>query len=184
MNKKDTTKSKLSQIAHTSLPKWENLPEIDLYMDQVIALMEKYLSDISSEDSKLITSSMINNYVKLNIMPAPIKKKYSKEHLAYLIIICTLKQVMPISNIKTMIDTKLKTNSIDEILNFFSEQYDSTFNSMFETCSNYLETHESNIKNLEDTSFFAAIAASNCINISNKVFYLNNPTKKNTEKKK
>ena len=58
------------------LPHWEDLPEIDLYMDQVIALMEKYLSDLTTQDdSKLITPSMINNYVKLNIIPAPTKKK-------------------------------------------------------------------------------------------------------------
>ena len=53
-----------SKMKKHKLPHWEDLPEIDLYMDQVIALMEKYLSDLTTqEDSKLITPSMINIYV-------------------------------------------------------------------------------------------------------------------------
>lgn len=174
-------KAVLLQIQSPTLPKWSDLPEIDLYMDQVIVLMEKYLSDIIYQDSKLITSSMINNYVKLGIMPAPIKKKYSKEHLAYLIIICSLKQVVPISNIKAMIEAKLKTHSISEILDLYSEQYNSTFKSILEMCSNYLNSHEANSESLEDTSFFAAIAASNCMNISSKIF-LDDACKKDKKK--
>ena len=79
------------------IPLWNELPELDLYMDQIIVLMEKYLG--SSQEDKLITPSMINNYVKLGIIPRPTKKKYSKTHIAYLIIICSLKQVMPIADI-------------------------------------------------------------------------------------
>lgn len=180
MNNKKENLDIFSKINHHSLPKWSDLPEIDLYMDQVIALMEKYLADVSSQDSKLITPSMINNYVKLGVMPAPIKKKYSREHLAYLVIICSLKQVIPISNIKSMIDMKLQKNTIAEILDFYSNLYDFTFNTLYETCSNYLNSDESNIESLEDTALFTAIAATNCINISNKLFYMNTAkTKKN-----
>lgn len=178
MDKTDKKSNILLQVQSPTLPKWSDLPEIDLYMDQVIVLMEKYLSDILYQDSKLITSSMINNYVKLGVMPAPNKKKYSKEHLAYLIIICSLKQVVPISNIKSMIEAKLNTHTISEILDLYSEQYNSTFTSILEMCSNYLKSHEPNSESLEDTSFFAAIAASNCINISSKIFLENNPEKK------
>jgi len=163
-----------SQIKNHSIPKWNDLPEIDLYMDQVIALMEKYLKDEKS-DTKLITSSMINNYVKLDIMPAPVKKKYSREHLAYLFIICSLKQVMPISNIKSMIEEKLKKNTIAEILDFYSNLYDFAFNTLIE----YLSSSKTTIETVEDASLFSAIAAVNCRNISNKLFYINNREKNN-----
>ena len=162
-----------SKITYPSIPKWNELPEIDLYMDQVIVLMEKYLTDNSSLDTKLITHSMINNYVKLGIMPAPIKKKYSRTHLAYLFIICSLKQVMPISSIKSVIEEKLKKNSISEILDSYSDLYDLTF----ETLINYLTSNESAIKDLEDATIFSAIAAANCRNISNQLFYMNYPKK-------
>lgn len=151
-----------SKIKNHSIPKWDDLPEIDLYMDQVIVLMEKYFSNEGS-DSKLITSSMINNYVKLGIMPAPIKKKYSREHLSYLFIICSLKKVMSISHIKSMIAKKLKKNSISEVLNFYSDLYDLSFNTLIE----YLSSNKSHIETIEDTAIFSAITATHCSNISN-----------------
>lgn len=166
-----------SQIAHHSIPKWSDLPEIDLYMDQVIALMEKYLSDTLAQETKLITRSMINNYVKLGIMPAPIKKKYSREHLAYLVIICSLKQVMPISNIKAMIDKKLQKSTIAETLDFYSNLYDFTYKTLLKTCKTYLDSDEIIIQNADDASLFTAIAAANCRNISNKLFYTNHNRK-------
>ena len=65
----------LKEILNTrKIPKWNELPELDLYMDQVIVLMEKHLN--ASKKDKLITPSMINNYVKLGIVPPPIKKQY------------------------------------------------------------------------------------------------------------
>ena len=119
------------KIVKHKLPYWDELPEIDLYMDQVVALMEKYLSFHKvDEDTKIITNSMINNYVKLGIMPAPVKKRYSREHIAYLIIICTLKQSLPISDIKDLIELRVKRSSIEETLNFFSDLYDSVFNTV------------------------------------------------------
>lgn len=172
-------KNIFSKIANHSLPKWDDLPELELYMDQVIALMEKYLADISTPDSKLITPSMINNYVKLGIIPAPLKKKYSREHLAYLIIICSLKQVMPISNIKAMIEDKLTSHSIADVLNRYSDLYDVTFQAILETCSQHLNTDIE-----KDTALFTAITATNCINISNKIFLMKNPEKTAISKKK
>ena len=83
------------KLAEHKLPRWNALPDIELYMDQVVAVMEKQLSlyqENYAEDARLITPSIINNYVKLKIIPAPVKKRYSREHLAYLIIICILKQ--------------------------------------------------------------------------------------------
>ena len=86
------------------IPRWNELPEIELYMDQVIALMEKYLGVFYDEENKTITPSIINNYVKLGLVPPPVKKRYSKIHLAYLLIICILKQVMPINVVMKIIE--------------------------------------------------------------------------------
>lgn len=156
-------------LANHSIPKWADLPEIDLYMDQVIVLMEKYLSNSETPDGKLITPSMINNYVKLGIMPAPVKKKYSREHLAYLMIICSLKQVMPISNIKCIINKKLEKNTISKLLDSYSDLYDFTFRTIIDTCKNYLNSNTP-----DDAQLFTAIAAANCRNISDKLLDVNN----------
>ena len=91
---------RIEKIIKHHLPRWNELPEIDLYLDQVVNYLEKYLGILSSnDDDKIITKTMINNYVKQGIMPAPEKKKYGKTHIAYLMVICILKQVYSIGEI-------------------------------------------------------------------------------------
>ena len=66
----------LDKLEKFDLPDWESLPELDLYMDQVILLLKRYLAplDISGEE-KAITASIINNYVRMKVMPPPVKKR-------------------------------------------------------------------------------------------------------------
>ena len=81
---------------------WEELPDIELYMDQVITLLDGYLAILGTE--KAITQAMINNYVKGDCIPSPISKKYNKEHIALILQICLLKRATNISDIKQMLD--------------------------------------------------------------------------------
>lgn len=89
-----------------SLPAWEALPELELYMDQVILLLSRYLSfPLSGEsgEDKVITASIVNNYVRMKVMPPPVKKKYGRVHLAYLLVFCTLKQSLSIASIQRLL---------------------------------------------------------------------------------
>ncbi len=114
------------RISHHSLPRWKDLPELELYMDQVIVLMQKYLGPyMLSED--LVTPSMINNYVKMNVLPAPIKKKYSKLHIARLLVICLMKRQLPIPIISRMIEEQACASGMDVFFNSFVEAYESEF---------------------------------------------------------
>ena len=67
-----------SYVAENSLPSWDKLPSFELYMDQVIVLLSQYLSFMPQDDCEgpRITASIINNYVRMRVMPAPVKKKY------------------------------------------------------------------------------------------------------------
>ena len=87
------------------LPAWKELPDIGLYMDQVIALLGQYLDFIPVEDqqNKPVTPTTINNYVRLKVMPAPEKRKYYRIHIAYLIMIFTLKQGISINGIQQIL---------------------------------------------------------------------------------
>ena len=108
-------------LSNCKMPEWNELPQIELYMDQVIILLREYLSIfyLSAVDEKYITPPMINNYVKLKIMPAPIKKKYSRLHLAYLIIICTLKQTMSMAAIQKIIPYDLNEQAVKDLYNTY-----------------------------------------------------------------
>lgn len=89
-----------NELINYHLPRWEELPDIQLYMDQVVTLIERYIVVLPNNNpEKIITAAMINNYVKLGLIPKPEKKRYHKIHLAYLIAITILKQVLTISEI-------------------------------------------------------------------------------------
>lgn len=119
----DLTKSLVDwgkEVETASLPRWDDLPDIELYMDQVISLVSKYLSPIlPQKEQALLTKAMVNNYVKLELIPAPVKKKYSRVHLAFLIAITLLKQVLTIPEIKTGILYQGRVSGIREAYNIF-----------------------------------------------------------------
>ena len=107
-NERETPAGRLAQwmdeLERFDLPDWESLPQLDLYMDQVILLLTRYLAPLERYgEEKAITASIINNYVRMKVMPAPVKKRYSRVHLAYLIVICTLKQSLSISCIQRLL---------------------------------------------------------------------------------
>ena len=85
----DLLNSILSSMDRISYIKTDEIPNIDLYMDQVTTLMDKKLKNASRYpgEDKILTKTMINNYAKNNLLPPPVKKKYSKEHVLILIFI-------------------------------------------------------------------------------------------------
>ena len=87
------------------LPTWDMLPCIELYMDQVLVLLTQYLNFLPREDGaeNITTPAMVNNYVKMKVLPPPVKKRYSRVHLAYLIMVCMLKQTLGISLVQQIL---------------------------------------------------------------------------------
>ena len=87
------------------LPEWDELPQIELYLDQVIALVNNYLGFFVYDpaEEKLLTPSMVNNYVKLRLIPAPVRKKYGRKHIALLLMVCTFKQSLSMAAMSEML---------------------------------------------------------------------------------
>lgn len=82
----------------------ESIPNIELYMDQVTSFFDGQLAASKrKEDDKLLTKTMINNYTKNDLLPPPVKKKYSKEHMLSLIFIYYLKNIVSISDIHAIL---------------------------------------------------------------------------------
>ena len=99
---------------------WERLPELDLYMDQVITLMGKQLELFQVGEVRLLTSSMINNYVKGGVLPRPSQKKYSRDHLAMLTMICMLKSVLSLPEIQETMHGLDAENRVETLYPDFS----------------------------------------------------------------
>jgi hypothetical protein len=87
----------------------DDIPNIDLYMDQVTTFMDKHLkSSKRYNDDKLLTKTMINNYTKNELLPPPYKKKYSKEHMYLLIFIYYFKNILSINDIQSIFNPLTK----------------------------------------------------------------------------
>lgn len=94
----------LQKIEHLSYVHMKDIPNIDLYMDQITSFMEIQLKNAKRYDSdKILTKTMINNYAKNRLLPPPIKKKYSKEHLLILIFIYYYKNILNFADIETIL---------------------------------------------------------------------------------
>lgn len=102
------------------LPTWEELPELELYMDQLICQVRRYLSLFpADEQNPVVTPSIINNYVRLRVMPAPHRKRYRRLHMAYAVMICALKQVMTLTEIQKVLPPDLSDSQMRRLYNDF-----------------------------------------------------------------
>lgn len=94
----------LESISRIDYVKSVDIPNIDLYMDQVTSFMETQLKSTKRyEDDKILTKTMINNYAKDNLLPPPVKKKYSKEHLLLLTFIYYFKNILSMKDIEMLL---------------------------------------------------------------------------------
>lgn len=137
----------LDEICSFEQLKYSNIPDIDLYMDQVTTFIDEKLSYLKrNEEEVALTKTMINNYTKAGILMPPKKKKYSRQHMVLIILTYYLKQILSINDIKTLFSplvNMLKTeegcnenlvNIYEEFLDIEKreiEDFESTFDDVF-----------------------------------------------------
>ena len=136
INTNDLLNSILESISKIDYVKSIDIPNIDLYMDQVTTFMDKQMASSKRyEDDKVLTKTMINNYAKNNLLPSPEKKKYTKEHLLVLTFIYYFKSFLSIKDIEMLLrpvtdryfhtDSKLNlTHIYDEVCSFEKDRID------------------------------------------------------------
>ena len=100
-------------------PLWEELPEIELYLDQVLLYVNQVTQSTLGPNDKGLTASMVNNYVKHGYLTKPDKKKYQRKQIARLIAITTLKSVFSIQEIAQTLNTLHTGTNSEELYNAF-----------------------------------------------------------------
>lgn len=114
-------------------PKWEELSDFEFYLEQVVRILEEYLEPFyPDKEEKIITKTMINNYVKFGVLKPPINKKYNKTHIAYLFVICLLKQIYSINEVKDLIRLAIGVSPIELSYNKFCYTLDKSIKCTFE----------------------------------------------------
>ncbi len=126
----------------------EDIPSIDLYMDQLTTFMEEQLGgNRRNDEDKIMTKTMINNYTKNNLLPSPNKKRYSKEHLILLIYIYYLKNLLSITDIQTllmpMIDNHYQSSEDKlNIADIYSKLYQFQHDTYDDLIENVIQTND------------------------------------------
>lgn len=176
----------LEEIENFNLTEYERLPDIDLYMDQVITYLERYLMPFQTSSlDKQITSSMINNYVKGECIPSPNAKKYNKEHIALILEICMLKKAINIADIKQIIDINYANTDFKETYNDFVKNTNEKLHTTCNEVKNQLEKIDTNDQTaLINLALDLSINANTNILIAKRILHyidLQNSLKENTE---
>lgn len=110
-------------IGEYSLPSWDQIPDFGLYMEQAVTFLRNCFSYMDSDDNPVITASAINNYVRKKYIPQPEKKRYYRRHLAYLIILCALKQSLSIAEIQTLLPMEIDDKLLSKTYDSFTLQH-------------------------------------------------------------
>lgn len=149
------------------LPEWEAIPDIGLYMEQVTVLLKQYLDYMPpemKEEEQLITPSAINNYVRTKIMPGPDKKRYYRVHIAYLLMICTLKQSLSISMIKRIIPVGISEEEVKQTYETYTKRHAMSAQRFVEevrvAAAKILEHDDANeyaVDSIDDLIFYSAV---------------------------
>ena len=101
---------------------WTDLPDIALYMDQVISYMPRQLINFKEEEQ--LTSAMVNNYIKDGLVPRADGKRYGPVHLGYLTAVCAMKKVLSVKDMRAMLDSVPDHKEPEAIYNYFNRALD------------------------------------------------------------
>ena len=143
----------LGRIDNISLTE---MPNIDIYMDQLTTFMDERLKKTTRhpETDKILTKTMINNYAKNNLLPPPVRKKYSKDHLILLVFIYYMKNILSINDIQTMIEPlKARFHVSDDELNLskiYSTAYDLQSEELEPVIEDLKKKYARSLKTFED----------------------------------
>ena len=142
----------LSDLEPDSFSTWERLPDIGLYMDQVLTMMDRQLAFYRrSEEDKLLTQPMVNNYTKDGLLPRAVDKKYNPGHLALLSILCSLKPILSIADLKILLKSLHNNESEKDVYSFFLETQGETLAEVKKQTTDLLES----IKHIENNQDFS-----------------------------
>lgn len=131
---KSTELDNIKEILEFHCPRFNELPHVPLYKEQVIIYILDALNAVNiNSEEKFLTPTMLNNYVKQKVVYPPKDKKYDEKHIAYLIVVCILKQVYSLTEICELIKIQIGTCPIEQAYDYFCTELEIALKSVFTT---------------------------------------------------
>lgn len=128
--------TELKEKLENSRPEeWSMIPDLDLYMDQIIAYMKRQHIGLEDEHDENLTPAMINNYIKSGLLPRAKGKKYNREHIGYMTFICLLKQILTVSESGVLLSEMMQHQDMQTAYENYKEVVDREFSNTAECLS-------------------------------------------------
>ena len=122
----------IALVAKLHLPRYGEIPDLDLYMDQLIKYVGDQVGMLEATTDKPLTPSMVNNYVKQKLVPQPKSKRYERVHVAYLIAVCVMKRTFAIADIDRLIELEVHHRyDIPSTYDFFCTAFEESLRVLF-----------------------------------------------------
>lgn len=118
----------LEAVRTYRLPRYHEIPEVGLYLNQVAKYINDYLEPFTDMG---ITESMISNYVKKRLVSNPVKKQYSREQVAYLLVIGVVKSILSLENVGRLLELQKATYDSERAYNYFCEEFENILRFVF-----------------------------------------------------
>ena len=131
----DRIHSLTEKIHRQTQSSYEDFPDIQLYMDQVLEYLAR--EELFFKEGDKLTSAMINNYIKDGLLPRANGKKYSREHLVYLSIIASLKQVLSVKDTGVLVKEEIENGKEKEYYDTFLRMLNESFQGVLQTLKEY-----------------------------------------------
>lgn len=126
----------VDEVLKFKMPRYEELPRIHLYLeqiiDEVVFILEPILGSNDEDGDRWITRTMVGNYVKQGIIPRPEGKKYSREHIAYLVYISIAKQILTMDEIKRLVQIQKEEYPIDKAYDYLCSEFENALYEIFQ----------------------------------------------------
>lgn len=174
----------LDAMPDSDLMEWERLPDIGLYMDQVLTMMDRQLAFYRrGSDDRLLTHAMINNYTKDGVLPRAQDKKYTQGHLALLSILCSLKPVLSISDLSVLLENSRDGSDEEPLYQYFlkaqedaigggREEVLATIEKMNDSASSTLSEKDADRRDLAKTALRLSVDARVRVMMAQKIIDL------------
>lgn len=156
--------TELKDILDFHCPRYNELPSIAFYKDQVILYIEETLKPLNlNPEEKLLTPTMLNNYVKQKVVSPPLNRRYNEKHLAYLIVVCLLKQVYSLTEICELIKNQIGSCPTEVAYDLFCDELEDALKYVFSRRDQELSTPD-------PVTLEREIAQSVVLSLANKLF--------------
>lgn len=117
-----------SSVTDFSLPRYNDIPNVGLYLEQVVKYVSEYLEPLGSFS---LTSSMVSNYVKKGLVENPVRKQYNREQIAYIFFIAVAKNVLSMEDISLLFEMQHKTYEPKRAYDYFCSEFENVLDYVF-----------------------------------------------------